>query len=78
MVAFLAWWLWPRSREEHGDKTYSLVLELIKKKKRLTQKEIRREVPMSEAKISLVLAELEDQGKIKKIRKGRGNIIVLK
>ncbi|MBN2567671.1 hypothetical protein JXB02_06340 [Candidatus Woesearchaeota archaeon] len=45
---------------------------------RTTQKEIRRQVPLSEAKISLVLAELEHDGLITKIRKGRGNIIVLK
>jgi len=77
-VAFLAWWLWPKKNEEHDDKTYSEVLSLIKKRKRLTQKEIRCEVPMSEAKISLVLAELEDKGVIRKIKKGRGNIIVLK
>lgn len=44
---------------------------------RITQKEIRKEIPMSEAKISLMIAELESIGKIKKIKKGRGNIIVL-
>ena len=32
--------------------------------------------PDSEAKISLVLTELEAKGKIKKIKKGRGNIII--
>ncbi len=45
---------------------------------RTTQKDIRRQFPMSEAKISLMIAELEDKGLIKKIKKGRGNIIVLK
>ncbi len=44
---------------------------------RATQKEIRRNIPLSEAKISLMIAELESEGKIKKIKKGRGNIIVL-
>lgn len=45
---------------------------------RTTQKDIRKHIPLSEAKISLMIAELEDKGIIKKIKKGRGNIIVLK
>ncbi|MBN2101256.1 MAG: hypothetical protein JW716_00095 [Candidatus Aenigmarchaeota archaeon] len=54
------------------------VLEFIKNEDgRTTQKEIRKKFPFSEAKISLVMAELEDKGIIKKIKKGRGNVIVL-
>jgi uncharacterized membrane protein len=45
---------------------------------RTTQKEIRKQFPQSEAKISLMIAELEDKEIIKKIKKGRGNIIVFK
>ncbi|MBW3011049.1 hypothetical protein KY326_02430 [Candidatus Woesearchaeota archaeon] len=52
------------------------VLEFIKKQERTTQKDIRNEFPSSEAKISLVLTELETKGKIRKIKKGRGNIII--
>ncbi len=44
---------------------------------RLTQRDLRREIPLSEAKVSLMVAELEHQGKIKKIKKGRGNILIL-
>jgi uncharacterized membrane protein len=44
---------------------------------RTTQKDLRKAIPYSEAKISLMIAELESQGKLKKIKKGRGNIIVL-
>ena len=44
---------------------------------RATQKEIRKKIPLSEAKISLMIAELEHEGKVKKIKKGRGNIIIL-
>ena len=44
---------------------------------RSTQREIRRALPFSEAKISLMLAELEDAGTIRKIKKGRGNIVIL-
>lgn len=45
---------------------------------RINQKEIRKKIRLSEAKISLMIAELEDKGVIKKIKKGRGNIIILK
>jgi uncharacterized membrane protein len=44
---------------------------------RTTQKELRKAIPYSEAKISLMIAELESKGKVKKIKKGRGNIIIL-
>ena len=45
---------------------------------RATQKDIRKQIPLSEAKISLMLAELEHKGVVEKIKKGRGNIIILK
>ncbi|MEM4263908.1 MAG: hypothetical protein QW666_03380, partial [Candidatus Woesearchaeota archaeon] len=55
------------------------ILDFINKEGgRTTQKDIRKNFPQSEAKISLMIAELEAMGKIKKIKKGRGNIIILK
>jgi uncharacterized membrane protein len=45
---------------------------------RTTQKDIRKKIPLSEAKVSLMISELEAKGKIQKIKKGRGNIIVVK
>lgn len=45
---------------------------------RITQKELRKKLPESEAKVSLMIAELESQGRLKKIKKGRGNLLVLK
>jgi len=55
------------------------IVGFIKKKGgRTTQKEIRKQFPESEAKISLMIADLESKGMIKKIKKGRGNIIILK
>ncbi|MBT4870233.1 MAG: hypothetical protein HON47_01530 [Candidatus Diapherotrites archaeon] len=62
------------------DKYARQVLELLKKRgNRLTQKEIRDVITeIGEAKISLIIAELEAIGKVKKIKKGRGNIIILK
>lgn len=54
------------------------VLSIIKSQGgRTTQKEIRKNMPLSEAKVSLIIAELEDNGTIRKIKKGRGNIIIL-
>lgn len=52
--------------------------QFIKKQKRTTQKEIRKNFPLSEAKISLMITDLESQDKIKKIKKGRGNVIIIK
>ena len=54
------------------------IIKIIKEEGgRATQKEIRKKIPLSEAKISLMIAELEHEGKVKKIKKGRGNIIIL-
>ena len=49
---------------------------IMKKGGRVTQKELRGEMKCSEAKVSLMLDDLEDRGYIKKIRKGRSNIII--
>ena len=55
------------------------LIEFIKKQDgRVTQKDIRKQFTYSEAKISLIITELESKGVIKKIKKGRGNIIILK
>ncbi len=52
------------------------LLAFIRKNRRVTQKDIRKEFPLSEAKISLMITDLESQGRIRKIKRGRGNIIV--
>ncbi len=44
---------------------------------RITQKELRMKMPYSEAKVSLILDDLEQRGLIKKFKKGRGNIVRL-
>jgi uncharacterized membrane protein len=54
------------------------VIDFIRKNKRVTQKQIRQEFPLSEAKVSLILTELEHKGKIEKIKKGRANIVIWK
>ncbi len=55
------------------------VVEIIRKEGgRITQKDLRKKLGYSEAKMSLVIADLERRGIIEKIKKGRGNIIFLK
>ena len=63
-------------KEEDSD--LDKIVEVIKREGgRTTQKEIRKEIPLSEAKISLMIAQLAHKRPIKKIKKGSGNIIVL-
>jgi len=54
--------------------------EIIKKHDgRISQKQLRKEMlPLSEAKISLIVTELEHANKVVKVKKGRGNVILLK
>ncbi|MCZ7398407.1 MAG: hypothetical protein O8C62_01790 [Candidatus Methanoperedens sp.] len=49
---------------------------ILKKGGRVTQKELRKEVKYGEAKVSLMIADLENRGLVKKIKKGRANIII--
>jgi uncharacterized membrane protein len=53
------------------------IMQFIEKEGgRTTQKDIRKQFPYSEAKISLMIDELESKGLVKKVKKGRGNIIL--
>ena len=54
-----------------------IVSELKKSEGRMNQKELRKLLPWSEAKVSIELDLLEEKGRIKKIKKGRGNVIIL-
>ncbi|MBI4052533.1 MAG: hypothetical protein HY394_00670 [Candidatus Diapherotrites archaeon] len=65
---------------ENFDKYALEVLDVLRRSgNRLTQKELREKISsVGEAKISLIVSELEAAGKVKKIKQGRGNIIVLK
>jgi uncharacterized membrane protein len=68
----------PSGEHKQAKPDLAEIIAFIKKEGgRTTQKELRKAIPYSEAKISLMIAELESQGKIKKIKKGRGNIIIL-
>jgi uncharacterized membrane protein len=55
-------------------------LGIIKKHDgRIHQKTLRKEMlDISESKVSLILTELEHKGRIERIKKGRGNVIILK
>ena len=68
-----------KSEEKKEDNDLEQVIKIIKNEGgRATQKDIRKQIPLSEAKISLMIAELEHKGLVEKIKKGRGNIIILK
>lgn len=55
------------------------VLDIVRESGgRINQLELRRKLPYSEAKVSLMISDLEDRDLIRKIKKGRGNIVVLK
>ncbi len=56
------------------------VVDIIKKHDgRIHQKTLRKEMlDISESKVSLILTELEHKGKIERVKKGRGNVILLK
>lgn len=64
--------------EELPVELQSIIAVLKNEDGRATQKELRRHIPCSEAKMSMMLTELEHKGRIERIKKGRGNIIILK
>ena len=54
------------------------VLSIIRERGgRITQKDLRLRLNCSEAKASLMITDLEDRGLVKKMKKGRGNVIIL-
>ncbi len=52
--------------------------EIVNSGGRITQKELRNRLKYSEAKVSLIISDLERRGIVEKVKKGRGNIIFLK
>ena len=45
---------------------------------RMTQKDLRAKLNCSEAKVSLMITDLENRGLVHKVKKGRGNVILLR
>lgn len=55
------------------------VMDIIRGQRgRITQKELCSRLKCSDAKVSLMLADLERRGFIEKFKKGRGNVVVLR
>jgi len=68
-----------KGKKEDLPKDLRDMIKLIEKKgKRINQVDLRSELPYSEAKVSLMISDLEERGLIKRIKKGRGNILILK
>jgi uncharacterized membrane protein len=61
-----------------SDDLERLIKFIDKHNGRVLQKDLRKEFPYSEAKISLMVDELEAKGVVKRVKKGRGNIIIKK
>ena len=83
LLIFIAWRLSRKKVEKFVVKKVALseelqkILDFIDKEGgRTTQKDIRKNFPYSEAKISLMIDELQAKGFVKKIKKGRGNVIL--
>ena len=69
----------PKDHQGESQESIEEVTKFIKSKgSRTTQKEIKKHFKFSAAKTSMIISTLEAKGTIKKIRKGRTNIIVLK
>ncbi len=67
-----------KASKEELPKELKEVLKIIEKSGgRINQLELRKQLPYSEAKVSLMIADLESREFIRKIKKGRGNILVL-
>jgi uncharacterized membrane protein len=65
-----------QSIEQPSATDKELIKQFIRTHSPTTQKDVRQAFPLlSEAKISLIISELEHDGRVRKIKKGRGNII---
>jgi uncharacterized membrane protein len=52
------------------------VIDILQKERRILQRDLRKKLNVSEAKLSLLVSELEAEGKVKKIKRGRTNILI--
>ncbi|NCO11211.1 hypothetical protein GW924_01235 [Candidatus Pacearchaeota archaeon] len=77
VIAFYYWKRGPKPKEELPKDLKEIVKMIERKGGRVNQVDLRKELQFSEAKVSLMLADLENRGWIKRIKKGRGNILVL-
>jgi uncharacterized membrane protein len=63
----------PKAEPDQGMK--SVLRALDSHEGRATQKELREALGFSDAKLSLIISELEHSGYVKKFKRGRGNIV---
>ena len=68
----------PQSKAELDEKAKEVLAALGEAGGRANQKDLIDKVGFGEAYLSLVLTELEHEGLVKKIKKGRGNVIILR
>lgn len=67
------------SRTEDIPEDLMELIEIIRRNGgRITQKELKKKTGYSDAKISLMISDLERRGIVEKVKKGRGNVIFLK
>ncbi len=87
VILILIYYLWKKGvfkksakvKKEELPKDLKEAIKIIEKKGgRINQVDLRKELPYSEAKVSLMITDLEEIGLIKRIKKGRGNVLVLK
>ena len=64
-----------RAMAEPDDDMKNVLRALDGHEGRATQKELREALGFSDAKLSLIISELEHSGYVKKFKRGRGNII---
>lgn len=80
IIPIIAYYLY-RRRKLHKiltDDSMKMLLKILKKEQRINQKDLVKAMRLSDAKISLMITELEREGIVKKIKKGRSNIIIYK
>ncbi|MFP4523885.1 MAG: carboxypeptidase regulatory-like domain-containing protein [Candidatus Woesearchaeota archaeon] len=65
-----------KREEEAADPFAEKILQHIKREKTISQKDLRKHYAESEAAISTALARLEAEGRIRKVKRGRGNILI--
>ena len=73
----------PQQKEVQDEKSYDSelrdMIEVLRRGQgKLTQKQLRKRLPYSEAKVSMMISILEKDGVVRKIKRGRGNILVLR
>jgi uncharacterized membrane protein len=61
----------------NDEKLKKHIIQILSEKQQTTQKYIRQQFPLSEAKISLILKELESDNIIQREKQGRSNILTL-